>query len=337
MPTHKRARVTMKKNNFMDYVRNNERTRFYGKSDEVVNNVNCVRTVEAPWICEMIIEKFGSSPLNLMGDKALIYGGSIRDAMAGLDVVGDLDIAVTRDVFRRVSRSFKRSVQWTLVKTLNLKRPKRIKEVDYVGDKTAIEEQKEDGLKEDKFHGLRSFIKGYVENIEDKYPRSNKNVEYVERFKGVNSTMDLICTDVITIKELINLIIGKVDFACCGFAMYNNGVIKEVVEGAEEDCKNKVLRIHDVDNVHSVQLLMERVEKLCSRGWKEPNNLKEIIDTVTKREIDYKKQLTTRKTERRLSEFKEKRVDHWLKLSKASTRPEYRGVKMFEDEDEEGA
>ena len=57
----------------------------------------------------------------------------------------------------------------------------------------------------------------------------------------------------------------EVDFICCGLVMNKEGEISEILNGAYDDCKNKVLRLNDKATI--MGNLKKRIDHLTKRGW----------------------------------------------------------------------
>lgn len=74
-----------------------------------------VREIDVPWVMEIITEKFDQSALNNMTEFSLIYGGAIRDALAGLPLIGDLDIVVPYEQSTTLLGTFNNSPKWIKV------------------------------------------------------------------------------------------------------------------------------------------------------------------------------------------------------------------------------
>jgi hypothetical protein len=63
-------------------------------------------------------------------------------------------------------------------------------------------------------------------------------------------------------------IVKNVDMTCCGMAMDKEGVVYEVVEGAYEECKSRILTVNKGTQSLHIQKLIERSAMLEKRGWK---------------------------------------------------------------------
>lgn len=63
------------------------------------------------WAMEVISESFDNAEC-LMTENALIYGGAVRDVIAGMDLLGDLDIIVPAQEYLEILKSFNSSPNW---------------------------------------------------------------------------------------------------------------------------------------------------------------------------------------------------------------------------------
>jgi len=63
------------------------------------------------WVNEKISEVFDDAT-EMMSESSIIYGGAIRDALAGMTLSGDIDIAVNTREYDSVVAKFRSSVKW---------------------------------------------------------------------------------------------------------------------------------------------------------------------------------------------------------------------------------
>lgn len=75
--------------------------------------IGYIKQIDAPWVMEIIAERFDYQAIEMMPKHAIIYGGAVRDALAGLPLVGDLDIAVATIDKSLIFQKFQGSVKWT--------------------------------------------------------------------------------------------------------------------------------------------------------------------------------------------------------------------------------
>lgn len=178
----------------------------------------------------------------LVTANSIIYGGAIRDVLANLPLVGDLDIIVPENEFSRVCNNFLRSPRWLDTE--------------------------------------RSTTNNKVKNILYKSRYKNMPIKDTKTFKSVDDVFVQIISAKRKFGEDDNPIlevVKKTDIVCCGLIMESSGKIFEVVDGAVQDCRNRILRINK-NNIGEVNLnkLKERIIKLESRGWKSEIDLADI-------------------------------------------------------------
>lgn len=132
-----------------------------------------------------------------------------------------------------------------------------------------------------------------------------KSKDYTDKSLNINSVVtymssDGVKTQIIAIEDTANPLnedykihgpinsIKKVDIICCGLAMNKKGTVFEVIKGAYEDCRNKVLRFNR-STIETVDIgrLKGRIQKLVERGWESKIDL-EGIERGQKRIIEIK-------------------------------------------------
>jgi len=188
------------------------------------------------WVSEIIIERFDAA-FELLTDNAVIYGGAVRDALAGKPLVGDLDISAAPREFENIHQSFIRSARW-----------KQVQKMPGVPQKT------------DRYGKRKMPINNVVE---------------FEGING--ACAQLICSSdhKSSRKEATLHVPRNVDIICCGVIIDINGRVYEVVEGAHDDCLKGILRLNkDMDHPH-LESLLQRAAKLEKRGWVNKLDLKE--------------------------------------------------------------
>jgi len=82
------------------------------------------KEIDAPWVIEVISERFDNA-IEMMLDKCVVYGGAVRDALAQLPLLGDLDIAVEQSQDMTLKHYFEESVKWRPDKGKAPKGPKK--------------------------------------------------------------------------------------------------------------------------------------------------------------------------------------------------------------------
>jgi hypothetical protein len=78
--------------------------------------------------------------------------------------------------------------------------------------------------------------------------------------------------------------VRMVDITCCAVLMTADGRVFEVVPGAFEDCKNRVLSLNESSTTVFIDALPSRVAKLEKRGWKNTIDVKIAMRDVKRRQ-----------------------------------------------------
>jgi len=205
-----------------------------------MNGKNHLEQIDAPWVVEVICETFDDA-LNFLIEDTFVYGGAVRDAIAGLPLVGDIDISADPDGFEEIMHSLIKSVTWERVAGIQLLKNKSSKDNGLVVPMC----------------GTSQF-----RNVRD------KRMDLVSSKYKSKTSADVSLYPART-----------VDFRCCGVALSVDGTVYETVEGALSDCKDKVLVLNK--NVLDVneQVLTERIKKLSERGWTSRIDIKKAVKT----------------------------------------------------------
>jgi len=195
------------------------------------------RTIpDTDWVSEIIIERFDAS-FELLSKCSVIYGGAVRDALAGMPLEGDLDISIPPNEFNTVVKAFSVSTRWKTV------------------DKGAP-----------KFKSPGKYGK-----------RRMPIISSIVEFEGISGARaQLICSNdsESSPAESALYIPRNVDIICCGVVIDKDGIVYEVVEGAYDDCRRGILRLNEgMANPH-IESLKERAAKLEKRGWVNKLNMK---------------------------------------------------------------
>lgn len=304
-----------------------------------------IKEIDAPWIIEIITEKFDQSAINAMPELSLVYGGAIRDAIAGLPLISNLDMIVSNKQFRTIISIFNDSPKWTKCKearviskaTKHLNIPKTVKRSMCTGRLSGYTIGKTNSISNPniihtpgatheltisispsmvggpsvmgshEIHDARSHEvcttspekQPFVSELYKKAFPIEEILTY-ETQNGAKVQIIVIKPKQISITsdgfDALLDVVRNVDIICCGIAMDKNGNVFEIVEGAYEDCKNKVLRFNktsietiDMDNFE------RRIKKLEKRGWTSEINIKivkkrwEKMDKIRKRREQRKK------------------------------------------------
>jgi hypothetical protein len=180
------------------------------------------------WVTEIIEERFDNA-LSFMTESSVIYGGAIRDAIAGLPLLGDLDIAATARNAKMIVNEIRRNPRWVVQKTHKTKPISSYE--DTVG-------------------------KGIVSEVISFENEKGRVIQIIP----INSSLGDSKPEILMAK--------RVDIVCCGMVLTADGRVFEAVPGAYEDCRSRILRINDLMfKEMALDHLMSRVDKLVARGW----------------------------------------------------------------------
>jgi len=195
---------------------------------------------EADWLISTIEEHFDDA-LSMLEDDCVIYGGVIRDVMANLPLLGDLDIIIPSYLKTSTINNFIGSARWTEMRGKNKK---------YLTSSRNI------------IQSVHTFV-----NMND------REVQLIIPTDTVSfSVSSTTCSEFY--KPIVD-VASEVDMICCGLLSDLLGNIYEVLPGAVRDCKTRTLNINknikfDAD---SVGKLNTRIAKFIKRGW--TNNIQE--------------------------------------------------------------
>lgn len=208
------------------------------------------------WIIETISEKFDDA-IDMLTTNSVIYGGAVRDCLAGKKLLGDLDILVPYEEYHSLTNRFMTNPKWVLTK--------RNKQSSTY--KMAIVNNKQ-------LFGLPYFTSFKT--------LDNREVQIIPLPSTNNNT----------IFQTITHFVKQVDIVCCGVILTNEGKAFEVVPNAYKDCKKNILRLNNLLNVTNLKHFQQRVKKLVLRGWINEMNFNQIIKNVNNRSQNKK---TTKK------------------------------------------
>jgi len=208
--------------------------------------IGYVGEIEAPWLLEVIAERFDYSALNAMTEHSLIYGGAIRDTLAGVSLEGDLDIVTSPAALSAITRVLDSSSKWVRVTC--------------------------EPRKSEKTVGIVSI------NRSNPYPQ-HMNIQSIVTYRTVTGATVQIVVSKPGVGDMEPLydVVRNVDIVCCGLAMDREGRIFEILEGAHNDCQNRIIRFNEkIIETVSIDRLARRVSKLEKRGWKSEIDLSDI-------------------------------------------------------------
>ena len=220
------------------------------------------KKIDLPFASDLIAEKFDNI-LELLHPNALAYGGAIRDITAGLSLKGDLDIVAAGADYDYCISKVSNSGKWRKVNTVSAI-VRKIKGSDYSSNK-AIK----------KVSTFETFGNKRVELI--------KAVTQLDKH-NLTATLEVIKT---------------VDITCCGVAMDIYGNAYEILEGARQDCLDRVLKLNSLNSDSNIENLKNRIIKLEKRGWTSRINLDKATKMLDKIKKARKKELAGKISERK--------------------------------------
>jgi hypothetical protein len=191
------------------------------------------------WISEVLSERFDNA-LTLMTKDSIIFGGAIRDCLAGKELLGDLDIVVTPQSYPEIFENFLHNPRWLPFN--NTEVPKAVKQ-----------------------YGKDTPSPPFSKILFFKTNNSRVAQIMVADSKGADPM------------EILMNYVRSVDILCCGVAMTYDGRVFEALPGALEDCRNEVLRVNTFTDGIPFVRLDERVKKLTARGWKNEIDVEKVM------------------------------------------------------------
>ena len=211
---------------------------------------------EYDWLMEVVGSEFDGL-LNLLNENVIVYGGVVRDCIAGKPLLGDIDLAVTPDAFQSVVQSFRIAPKWVELR----KKTKSAAEYAIFNSVGGIKEFKN--------------IDGKVAQV----MKSNVRGSREDKLYFLARNVDIKCCGLALNHkgEVLELVKGAVK-DCINNVLVINPAFKNTSDS-------------------SLASRMEsRIEKLTGRGWKSEIDLKklmkkkevkkqEIVDIKTTRDI----------------------------------------------------
>ena len=216
---------------------------------------------DVEWVQEVIMERFDSA-LELLGVDSIVYGGAVRDCLAGLELLGDLDIATTRNGLAAMVDRFHKSTKWV------------------AHDSSVVEQKTFQTMpaKAGKWTSPKMPSRNSGDMARELSPMSN-----VTAFRTLgDKVVQLITSKRLTRDKFQDAVYmtRTVDITCCGVLLAADGRVFEAVPGAYQDCLDRVLRLNEDSNTIFVDALPFRVEKLVARGWKNEIDVNKAIRDV---------------------------------------------------------
>jgi len=265
-----------------------------------------IENLDTPWVLETIAEKFDNAT-DLLTTNSVVYGGAVRDALAGLELLGDLDIAVTADEAGRLNNAFKNSVKWVMTHIDGKRQPQTLPRLN-----ASAKDAPGGGWRPSSMPRLSSR------------PMSARNAGY-----GRHVPISSLTTFTTIGGAKVQIMVSKsphkgkfdnalyvprnVDIRCCGVAMDIDGNVYEVVKGAYQDCKDKVLRVNKLTSALDVPRMIDRIAKLEKRGWKNEINVKEVekkVNTLVAKEKRAEKARRKKEEEKFMRKMAEEAKKH---------------------------
>lgn len=201
------------------------------------------------WVREVISEKFQNAT-ELMTRNSVIYGGAIRDAIAGLELVGDIDIAVPKEELKTLSGRFLDDPRWRAKNQAS-----------------------------SPFSRLRNA--GYPQEEVEKIPMQD-----IIEFVTFKDAIAQIMVSNLPGNDPFDRALGmarQVDFRCCSMILTADGRVFETIEGALNDCRDRVLRINEESTTIHLKTVPTRIEKLTGRGWTNTVDIEQVQKDVEAR------------------------------------------------------
>lgn len=195
---------------------------------------------DVEFVMEVIAERFDDA-LGFMTEGTIVYGGAVRDALAGMQICGDLDLSVSGPQYNWVKSAFESAAKWISTSDPRKAAPYR-KLLSTAGP--AIPAQK---------------------------------IRKIETFRNLHGMeAQILMPESLDSDNLMSAVslAREVDIVCCAVFMTKDGRVFEAVPGAYDDCVNRLLRINKEVGPANVETLSKRVEKLVSRGWKSEIDLR---------------------------------------------------------------
>jgi hypothetical protein len=225
---------------------------------------------DAEWVGEVIMETF-DGVLELMTKNSVVYGGAVRDCLANMPLLGDLDIAISQQEFDELSHALQISSKWIPKEPEPLTARRAWKKPTWSSSGRLLASKS-------------SFAKvGYWKTT----PMSGVSVFVDQSGKEVQ-----LITSSQTTKDIFQdtLYMARVaDILCCGVVMTADGRVFEVLRGAEKDCRDHVLRINRDTSTPYIDNLSERIEKLVDRGWTNKIDVRVVKDIKRKEAIELRR------------------------------------------------
>ena len=214
------------------------------------------------WVVELISEQFDDA-INMMTANSIIYGGAVRDCLAGKTLLGDLDIIVSSAEHHVLVNRFIKSPKWVLI---NRTQKRDINSVQVTA----------------KYKPFNPFLPANNNHL-----YKNSKISGITSFKTLGDKVvqivELPTTNNTPFQSAIHFV-KQVDIICCGVILTSNGKVFEVVPSAYDDCKKGILRLNSLLNINDLEKFQSRIKKLVTRGWYNTINMNQAIKNIKKKQ-----------------------------------------------------
>ena len=225
--------------------------------------------LDTSWVVELISEQFDNA-LNMMTTNSIVYGGAVRDCLAGKTLFGDLDIIVPSAEHHLLVNRFIKSPKWVLINRTqkrNLNNTNTLQKL-YSSKKT----------------GYKAFNPFLSANNNHQY--KNFNISGITSFKTLGNKIvqiiELPITNNTPFQSAVDFV-KQVDIVCCGVILTINGKVFEVVPNAYDDCKKGILCLNKSFNINNLEIFQSRIKKLVARGWYDAVDVDQITKSMKKK------------------------------------------------------
>ncbi len=224
-----------------------------------------LREIDAPWINEVISERFGNAT-ELLTPNAVIYGGATRDALAGLPLLGDLDISVPPQELPHILGVFDDDVRW---------RRRNAEE------------------------GPLARLRNSNPNRADELP-----MQEIVEFVTFDDAVVQIMVSNTQGKDKFQKALGlarQVDLICCSIVLTSDGRVFETLENGRQDCLDRVLRANLASPTIHLDSMPQRIEKLSGRGWVNQVDMPAVVKHIedARKKAERKKMREHRRAQKR--------------------------------------
>ena len=239
---------------------------------------------------EVLCSRFDNA-IDLIPDKAVIFGGAIRDILAKMELKSDLDILCHSNLYGKIlNRQFLNDPRWCLINASS----DLIHTNENYGFNPAGEIEDVVGeIHEPPIIALESKITKAPVSTND----LSKYLEQIVSFINIDGAVVQVMVVRQNVRyDFVNLpltLARQVDLICCGLIMTKDGKIFEVVPDAYKDCINRVLRLNPNSHIISAKRTTKRIEKLVGRGWTSAITDKELAEAEKRSEESSKEELLT--------------------------------------------